>query len=84
MGDLPRAEWNPYYSAYARSQGRTEADQLAHDRATNHLAMLPYVQWISARRREFVASGGAVPSDGSIKDHAEWGRFITGQACPVA
>lgn len=51
-------DWNPYYSAYARSQGRSEADQLAYDRERNHYAMLPFTQWISSRRREFAAACG--------------------------
>lgn len=84
MVDPARPDWNPYYSAYARSQGRSEADQLAYDRERNHLAMLPFTQWISSRLREFAESGGAVDSDGRIKDHGAWYQFITGQVCPIA
>lgn len=42
-------EWNPYFVAYARSQGRTPAEEIARHR------LWEYTEWIAARWREWDA-----------------------------
>lgn len=64
-------EWNSRYVAFARTQGRTPEDQLAHDKARYPAGgcMIPFIQWSDHRLIEFFGFGLA-------QGHASEDRWV--------
>jgi hypothetical protein len=73
--------WNPHYTAYAKEHGRTEQEQLDHDRAEMPGASMgPFMSWINQRRAAFIAQGGELTRGGGVKDRNAWSAFVSGDA----
>lgn len=56
--------WNPRYTLYARSQGRTPEQQLKHDQEVPGASMFPFIEWNNDQWRAFWAETG--------KSRQEW------------
>lgn len=71
--------WNPRYFHYARVHGRTPTDQKSHDAERWPLACtLPYVDWNTARLREFRALRPDCFTSGGLANHAAYDDWLAG------
>lgn len=74
---MTELEWNPRFAAYAKAQGRTPDDQLAHDKAELPGAcMFPFVEWNRARLKEFFAINRSAFICGALTDHAAYDAWL--------
>lgn len=71
--------WNPRYVAFAASQDRTPEAQLEHDRQKfQGGCMVPFILWISEKKRTFRARHPELCIGDAIKDQDAWTRFLQG------
>lgn len=74
--------WNPHYSAFAASHGRTEEAQRAHDRKRYPAApALPFLIWMNDVKRTFIQTHPeAVGKHSVINDNAAFTAFVIAKA----
>lgn len=69
--------WNPRYFHYARVHGREPVDQKDHDADRYPLACTrPFVEWNTARLREFRALRPECFTSGTLSDHAAYDAWL--------
>jgi hypothetical protein len=75
-------EWNPRFTAYAKSQGNTEAEQLKADRARFPGGWgAGFMCWVGEQWRAFYAEQGrTVPDHIGQSDHAGFDAWLSRSA----
>jgi|WetSurMetagenome_2_1015567.scaffolds.fasta_scaffold316415_4 hypothetical protein len=81
---MTATEWNPYYVAFARSNGRTPEEQVKadlivyDDGGPDGARMDQFMRWTNERWHEWMKQTGK-DTPGYIKseqDHADFGRWL--------
>lgn len=76
--------WNPRYVAYAMSNGRTPAQQLAHDEGKPG-SMVGFICWINAEiGRARCEIPEAFTPLGSLIDHDSFDAWLSARHAPSA